>query len=916
MIVSAVSSNEEMRGVWVSAGTKADFPSKTGLDSNQLQQEIEEIVSSVSEAGCNTIFFETIHLSETFYASSVFPVSPLLKGSQDAQSPSFDALAALIESAEAHEIKVYAVLDLARACKSTVKTDNISAPSIFLDKTFGYTPPALREMQGFYQEKTSTAPLYELEEYHYCGNDGFDYYSIESSKVQQRLLDAVREISEYPGLAGICICTDFFSKTPVKDICFADGVDYAYEDHQAQSADAFLQKVKGEIAEKTDDLAICGYGDNPLSSSDIFDFVISNAGIASDDVLLKTFTKDAGSFSVPMVAKIGVPMADKRFGDPYQLNYRILLGRNLGCSGHIFASFSELMAYGAEAIGDLYRTTEAETDLSYSNEFAVTRPQNNITYNGKSYFIMGTSDPNYSVYLNWQKIESGEGGTFGALIDLKPGKNTFTVSQNGQNITRTITVPAESNEIAKISTITQSSMIPGASNAIAFAGEEVTLQCIAPAGSSVNAIFEGNTVELEQVAEAEKGVPAVFRATATLAGDYPNGRVTVSQDVIYVLDGPEGISEHTANGHFYIAGKDAVHAVRVSEDMGNVFLEPNGADFHTTLRRGSLDYALEQENGYLLLSCGGYIPMSQVELLAGRISIENRIYRTQYSTVGNCETLLLTGTHSPAFTVERDETQITVTLFNAQMRCAAPPFDSSLFSNLEIKQKEDRVVIVGTFAADKSLWGYYVSYRDNAVCIEFYDHPKCSNNTQLPLDGINIVLDPGHGGYDPGALGPTGADGPTESDMNLAQAKAIQKELEALGATVYLTRTDDYFLSLDERVGFAQMIRCDLFIAVHYNSAGESKDTSQTEGVEAYYYYAFGKSLAQKIVDQVSAHTGRPARGAYWDYFRVTRLAFCPAILMETGFMPNPAEYEKMLENEQIVATAKAVAQAVLQELS
>ena len=85
-----------------------------------------------------------------------------------------------------------------------------------------------------------------------------------------------------------------------------------------------------------------------------------------------------------------------------------------------------------------------------------------------------------------------------------------------------------------------------------------------------------------------------------------------------------------------------------------------------------------------------------------------------------------------------------------------------------------------------------------------------------PLTGANVVLDPGHGGDEPGAVGPAGT---TEKAVNLAIAQEAKRQLEALGATVVLTRTADYRITLVSRAAIATSLRPQLFVSIHHNAA-------------------------------------------------------------------------------------------------
>lgn len=120
-----------------------------------------------------------------------------------------------------------------------------------------------------------------------------------------------------------------------------------------------------------------------------------------------------------------------------------------------------------------------------------------------------------------------------------------------------------------------------------------------------------------------------------------------------------------------------------------------------------------------------------------------------------------------------------------------------------------------------------------------------------PLNGITIMLDPGHGGADPGAVGPTGL---RESETNLRVAKYLRQLLEADGATVLMTRETDVFLSLAERVEAARQNNPDLFISIHHNASMSPVYHNRAE----VYYNALDRGLpaitSSMISDQFVNH--------------------------------------------------------------
>lgn len=147
-----------------------------------------------------------------------------------------------------------------------------------------------------------------------------------------------------------------------------------------------------------------------------------------------------------------------------------------------------------------------------------------------------------------------------------------------------------------------------------------------------------------------------------------------------------------------------------------------------------------------------------------------------------------------------------------------------------------------------------------------------------------IVLDAGHGGKDPGAVGKTYTT--YEKIVTLQTVAKLHSKLTAYGANVILTRANDVFLSLPERVQVSNNNQTDLFISVHFNSA-ESRVAS---GIETLYYHKKDLSLASNVQESIIAYTKRTNRGTKYQDVHVLRENSKPAILLELGFLSNSDE--------------------------
>ena len=218
-----------------------------------------------------------------------------------------------------------------------------------------------------------------------------------------------------------------------------------------------------------------------------------------------------------------------------------------------------------------------------------------------------------------------------------------------------------------------------------------------------------------------------------------------------------------------------------------------------------------------------------------------------------------------------------------------------------------------TLSFTDPIWGHTVEYADGTTQVILKRTPVRSTEFSRPLAGVTVLLDAGHGDQDAGAMGAAGYGAPVEKDVNLALTLAAKYRLEQMGASVQTIRTDDSFLSLEERNEAITTGQPDFFIAIHHNSVDLTVDANRHTGTECYYFYSSGQTLAETLVNNVTQATGRPARGAMWGYYYVTRNTTCPAVLLETGFMVNPTEYEQVTSETQLWNTADAIARSVLE---
>lgn len=168
-----------------------------------------------------------------------------------------------------------------------------------------------------------------------------------------------------------------------------------------------------------------------------------------------------------------------------------------------------------------------------------------------------------------------------------------------------------------------------------------------------------------------------------------------------------------------------------------------------------------------------------------------------------------------------------------------------------------------------------------------------------------VVVDPGHGGTDPGAT--SGKYQIPEKEFTLSLAKKVYDRLaeEPLLRPV-MTRTDDTYPTLEDRVALANGLKADLFISIHGN-----KYNGIVHGTETYYYHDLSLTLAQEIHRRVVAATGFADRGVRKNAFYVVRNTDMPSVLLEVGYLDHPANEEWLLKDDFQARVADAIADAV-----
>ncbi len=212
----------------------------------------------------------------------------------------------------------------------------------------------------------------------------------------------------------------------------------------------------------------------------------------------------------------------------------------------------------------------------------------------------------------------------------------------------------------------------------------------------------------------------------------------------------------------------------------------------------------------------------------------------------------------------------------------------------------------GSFSSSNNLKkrsDYFVNLKNNIAL---------ANLPNVKKNKFYVVIDPGHGGPDSGAIG---IGGLRETDVVLDVSKIVTNILNKKGVKVKMTRTNEIDLDLGPRVSMANNTKADIFVSIHANaSVGKKRNIN---GLETFYYSGWkGRLLAEKIQKQIiKVSPGSPDRGVRRGSYFVIKQTNMPAVLVEIGFVTGKLDGSRLSKDMHRERVAYAIARGILEYL-
>jgi len=547
-------------------------------------------------------------------------------------------------------------------------------------------------------------------------------------------------------------------------------------------------------------------------------------------------------------------------------------------------------------------------------------PQTSYQTSAQKIFFLGTAPPDGQVLINSKPITRSKAGHFSPSFPLQLGENLFTVRHDNQELQIKVTRLPTDPELPQGLAFAKDSLTPAVDIA-RLPGELICFSAIASPNASVSVKLANQTIALPlqpQQAQLPSNLAALTGQNQPYAqsnvGNY-KGCTTVAtaadlgQPQFQLTLNGKTITQ-PGTGKIQILSRAELPVSEVTVESGAARTGPS-TDYSrlTPLPKGTRATVTGREGAWLRLDYGAWINSKETRILTGAVPPQTIIRSVGYRQLPDATEIVFPLQVPVPVSVQQSEGAIALTLYNTTAQTDIIRLDDDpLISRLDWQQEAPEQVKY-TFNLKKAQqWGYKLRYDGTTLVLALRHPPKIGNTRRKPLANLKIVLDPGHGGKESGASGPTGY---LEKDVNLVVSKLLRDELVKRGATVVMTREDDKEVSLVERQAIISQEEPAIALSIHYNSLPDDGDAEKTKGFGTFWYHPQAHNLAIFLQNYVVKKLDRPYYGVFWNNLALTRPAAAPSVLLELGFMSNPDEFEQVVNPKEQKKMANAIAQGI-----
>ena len=609
------------------------------------------------------------------------------------------------------------------------------------------------------------------------------------------------------------------------------------------------------------------------------------------------------------------------------------------------------------------------SDYILTNLSLTSPTKNTFTTYDSHVALIGASDPEFSLKLNGKELERNELGYFSTDLQLNLGLNTFKLEHKGT--TRTLKITYK-KVIVKDYSPTEAQKLPGGSTVAvsitAISNSTVTATLNAKTITLTEEVILdqfGNPAGEYSIYTGRFTVPSGFAKDTSIGNikfkvqsKYGTESVTAAKITVEktVVDNNNPSYVQPSGGNYVNVGNKYIGEVVVYQ--AETFDRNDNSDYsrptNNYLPEGTVDYCSASTTtfgvnklrtfryGNLLYESRWYGTeqkyIKDIKVYEGTLPDFNTVKLAKVNNNGRHTTFTFDVDWKAPFIFELGPQKYTnegsgsnrnYTISSATYAyvditfCYAAAIDgelivpenSTLFSKAEwIKNTSDYTLRLYLKKVGK-FYGWNAEYNaDGQLEFRFLNPAVITEADNLygySLNGVTVVIDSGHGGHDGGASGSN--VNYDEAYLNLYLAKQIKSQLESIGATVVLTRDDDYHLSPTDRAKIIKAAKPDYVLSIHR----DSYSSSSANGMSVWHHHPFASDAAKQMYNtyknyNMSDKFNLRGNSAQWHVFYLARNTDCPVVLTENGFMTNTSDYAKMLSEDYNNRYAKILTQGIV----
>lgn len=923
---------DDFRGIWVATVLNIDYPKKPATNPDILKEEAIEVLDNAKTLGIDAVFFQVRPCGDALYNSKLYPWSKYLTGKQgQAPEEGFDPLMFWVTEAHKRGIELHAWINPYRVTKKTVT-----------------------EIKHDFASLDPLNPAVIHPDWVIKHSDGNLYLNPGLPEVRKYIIDGVFEIIENYGVDGIHMDDYFYPGKNFDDTKTYKkyGNDFEkIDDWRRENVNIFIRELYQAIKLRTEGIrfGVSPFGiwanekSNPLGSDTngaqsyyehyadtrkwvkegIIDYIVPqlywNIGFKVADYeklmfwwadVVKNTKVDLyigqAAYKVQNTDSQGPWCGEGEIEKQFNLNAQIP-----EVKGSILYNYSSVVK-NQSLFNMIQAYNKKKNELKEPMPILIGMPGKDVNTKFDNYYICGASDPDKPLWLNGKRVENrSDKGYFGILVALGEGDNVFTFTQARTSASITITRQSSSYTPVKMDEPMIDSVFPQKEE-FKMTGEKITLSCKAPIGAKVDVTIAGKSYAMNPATVKPLG-EGIFSTTYSYTYTIPSyggnprninlGNPTYKMNykgIVKTIKAPEKIGAIMKMSPFF--------AEVISDDI-YTYSQPNsGSGGIHELQKGMVDYITGITGNYVRLAMGHWVDKSKVKIFVGKSNFNTKIDKAEYTPDKVWEKLKLYTEDFPLVIADYENDEIKLVLSGLSRGVLPKIAEDGLLSGIEVR--------IGEYSSEyklklkEEISGYYIEKTSDGIILNIRKvaNPQKGDN---PLAGITIMLDPGHGGDSLGAVGPLGKEW-AEKVINLRSALKLKNELEGMGAVVLMTRTEDVDISLEERLKMSKAAKPDLFISIHANSMESNIDISKVAGFSIFYRDAHSLKIAKEIHDSVVEGLGRDDKGIHKQKFYVFRGTWSPSILIESGFVPNPYEFQWLVDEDEQNILVKNFARAIL----